>query len=80
MLHGHQPAAEVMAGESQGDKKRVLTTWLVSVKGDYGAMGVQTDGCRLASLAFCMLVYNSPVPDRLAVGGVQGSVLLRCGE
>ena len=67
-------------GSLGGDKKRVLTTWLVSVKEDYGAMGVQTDGCRLASLAFCMLVYNSPVPDRLAVGGVQGSVLLRCGE
>jgi hypothetical protein len=64
----------------------VLTTWLVSVKCDSGTMHVhvhvqiQTDGCRLASLAFCMLVCNSPVPDRLAVGGVQGSVLLSCGE
>lgn len=58
----------------------MLTTWLVSVKGDYGTMEAQTDGCRLASLAFCMLVYYSPVPDRLAVGGVQGSVLRSCGE
>ena len=35
LLHGHQPAAEVMAGSLGGNKERVLTTWLVTAECDY---------------------------------------------
>jgi hypothetical protein len=35
LLHGHQPAAEVIAGSLAGRKEGVLTTWRATVKCDY---------------------------------------------
>jgi hypothetical protein len=32
LLHGHQPAAEVIAGSLAGKKEGVLTTWRATVK------------------------------------------------